>query len=85
MVESTRSGRTNETPVVPLGLLVVGVVALCGAVLYPFQQVFWHHSPTTLLAADIALPAGVVTVALVLVALSVVTMSYSVVLLVTRI
>jgi hypothetical protein len=81
---STRPGRTNEAPVVPLGLLVVGLGAFCGAVVYPVQQAVWHRSPTALLAVDVVLPTEVVTVVLVLVALGVVTTTYSLVLLVGR-
>ena len=84
MNKSLRSDRAEKAPVVPLGMLLVGLISLCGAVIYPFQQVFWHQSPTALLFADVALPAGAVAVVFGLVALAVVATTYSVILLAGR-
>ena len=86
MTDTLRPGRTSGTPLVPLGLLFVALLALCGAVVYPFQQLFWQLSPTALLATDAVLPVparvGVVVVGLL--ALVVVATTYSVVLLIGR-
>ena len=41
---------TSGDPVLPLGLLVVGLLSLCAAVLYPMQRLLDSASPTGVIA-----------------------------------
>jgi hypothetical protein len=71
-------------PLVPLGLLVVGLLALCLAVFYPFQQLFRQLSPTALLSGSLVIPAETVALVATLVAVFVVATLYGMVTLLLR-
>ena len=86
MDERVRLERSTRRPLLPLGLILVGLTALCGAVIYPFQQVF--GAPSASLAAlrspALVLPAEASAVTLCLVLLAVVTTVYGTLLLFIR-
>jgi hypothetical protein len=79
-----RRVRSDQRPLLPLGLIVVGLLALCGAVAYPFQQLFRGLSPASLRSSALVLPAEVGVVSVCLVLLAVVTTVYGVLLLFLR-
>lgn len=84
MDRSVRFDQSAGRPLFPLGLIVVGLLAFCGAVAYPFQQLFRGLSPTTLGYPTLVLPAEVGVVAVSLLLLAVVTTVYGVLLLFVR-
>jgi hypothetical protein len=84
MSKAMRSGRTYGDPVLPLGLLVLGLLSLCVAVLYPVQQLFGQLTPLSLLSGVPVLPPATVATVACLLALSAVATVYAVVLLFVR-
>jgi hypothetical protein len=84
MSPSTRPAGTYEDPFVPLGLIVAGLIALCLAVLYPFQRLLWGLSPTDLLSGGFSLSAETVVVAACFLCFAGVATLYGVVLLLLR-
>jgi uncharacterized membrane protein YdbT with pleckstrin-like domain len=71
--------RAHGDPLVPLSLFVGGAIALCLAVLYPFQQALWGLTPTDLLATDLVVTPETVGVSLALAAVAVVATLYGLV------
>ncbi|WP_318568275.1 hypothetical protein [Salinigranum marinum] len=84
MSRGVRSAEGYEDPLVPLGLIVTGLLALCLAVFYPFQQLFWGSSPMALLSGDIVIPSSTVVIVAILVCFATIATLYGVVLLFLR-
>jgi hypothetical protein len=63
MSRGARFDRTSDTALVPLGLLVGGVIALCLAVLYPVQRLLHRVSVATILGDALVVPGDAVVVA----------------------
>jgi hypothetical protein len=84
MSKAMRSERTYGDPILPLGLLVVGLLALCVAVLYPARQVLGGLTPLSLLSGVPAVPPATVAVVACLLVLSAVATLYAIVLLFVR-
>jgi uncharacterized membrane protein YdbT with pleckstrin-like domain len=79
MSRRVKSLQPYEDPLVPLTLFVGGALALCLAVLYPFQQVLWGLTPADLLTMDLVVTSETVGVSLALAAVAVVATLYGLV------
>jgi hypothetical protein len=86
MDERVRLEPSTRRPLLPFGLILVGLIALCGAVAYPFQRMFGapSTSPAALRSPALVLPAEVSAVTLCLVLLAVVATVYGSLLLFVR-
>ncbi|WP_152043044.1 hypothetical protein [Salinigranum salinum] len=62
MWRDVQSAGESQDPYVSLGLVLVGLGALCLAVFYPFHQVFWHVPVTDLLAGGLVVPGETVVI-----------------------
>ena len=62
MSRDARPTHDYQDPYASLGLVVVGIGALCLAVFYPFHQLFWRVTVMDLLSGGFAVPGETVVI-----------------------